>query len=38
MEVENDRLVDGKQAVEIAIAQTMRMFTVGLHLEQIDLH
>ncbi len=36
VEVENDRLIDGKQAVEVAIAQTVRMIALCLQLEQID--
>ena len=36
MEVEDDRFVDGEETVEIAIVQTMWMFPVGLHLEQVD--
>ena len=36
MEVEDDRFVDGKETIEIAIAQTMWMFSIRLHLEQVD--
>ena len=33
MEVENNRLVGSEQAVEIAIAQAMRVLMIALHLE-----
>ena len=36
VEIEDDWLVAGKETVEITIAQTMWMFPVGLHLEQVD--
>ena len=36
VEIEDDWLVSGKETVKIAIIQTMWMFPVGLHLEQVD--
>ena len=36
VEVEDDRLVDGKQGVEIAIRQPVRVLRAGLQLEQVD--
>ncbi len=36
VEVEDDRFVDSKQAIKIAIAQAVWMVTIRLHLEQID--
>ena len=36
MEVEDDRFVRGKQAVEVAVTQTVRMLSVRLQLEQVN--
>ena len=36
VEIEDDGFVDCKETVEITIIQTMWMFPVGLHLEQVD--
>jgi len=36
VEVEDHRLVDGKQRIEVAVGQSVRMLRAGLQLEQID--
>ena len=36
VEVEDDRLVDGEQRIEVAVGQPVRMLGAGLQLEQVD--
>ena len=36
MEIEDDRLIDGEEGIEIAIGEAVRMFRVGHEAKKID--